>query len=265
MCALIASVNGVVSDPADARIPVTDEGLLRGDGVFEVMRIYGGRPFAMDEHLQRMSRSAGNLRLEIDLGAVQADIEAVLAQAGPVDAAIRALVTRGGNRVVLLEELKELPETLALALVTYAPTRILDGVKSLSYASNMLAGRLAREQGCDEALLVTPHGRVLEAPTSSFFCSLDGRTLVTPPLADHILDSITRRLVISVTGATERVTSSDDLREMSEAFFASTLREVHPIHAIDGRELPSVGGSLTRDADERVRAQIAQELGAAAR
>ena len=165
MCALIASVNGVVSDPAQAYIPVTDEGLLRGDGVFEVIRIYGGRPFAMDEHLQRMSRSAANLRLEIDLSALQADIEGVLAQAGPVDAAIRALITRGGNRVVLLEELKALPETLALALITFSPTRILDGIKSLSYASNMLASRMAKEQGCDEALLVTPHGRVLEGPT----------------------------------------------------------------------------------------------------
>ena len=257
MCALIASVNGVVSDPADARIPVTDEGLLRGDGVFEVMRIYGGRPFAMDEHLQRMSHSAGNLRLEIDLGAVQADIEAVLAQAGPVDAAIRALVTRGGNRVVLLEELKELPETLALALVTYAPTRILDGVKSLSYASNMLAGRLAREQGCDEALLVTPHGRVLEGPTSALFYAIDGDRLYTPPLDDHILDSITRRHVIAVTGAQERVTTTDDLDAFTEAFLASTLREVHPVHRIGERDLPAPGpltGAAAKDVAERIRA-----------
>src|SRR2546423_12202637 len=120
----------------------------------------------MDEHMQRMSRSAANLRLEIDLVALQADIDAVLVQAGPVDAAIRTLVTRGGNRIVLLEKLKDLPETLALAQVTYAPTRVLDGVKSLSYASNMLASRMAKDQGCDEALLVTPHGLRLEGPTT---------------------------------------------------------------------------------------------------
>src|SRR4051812_41518694 len=165
----------------------------------------------MDEHIRRMSSSAANLRLEIDLGALQSDVDAVLAEAGPLDAAIRMLVTRGGHRVVLLEELKELPETLALALVTYAPTRIMDGIKSLSYGANMLASRLARERGCDEALLVTPHGRVLEAPTCSFFYALDDRQLYTPPLNDHILDSITRRHVIAVTGAQERVTSKDDL------------------------------------------------------
>ena len=259
MCALIASVNGVVSDPADARIPVTDEGLLRGDGVFEVMRIYGGRPFAMDEHLQRMSNSAANLRLEIDLGAVQGDVDAVLAQAGPVDAAIRTLVTRGGNRVVLLEELKDLPDTLALAPITYSPTRVLDGVKSLSYAANMLASRLAREQGADEALLITPHGRVLEGPTTALFYALDAERVYTPPLDEHILDSITRRHVIAVTGATERTTSTDDLDDFTEAFLASTLREVHPIHRIGERELPAPGPLTRAAADgvaERIRASL---------
>ena len=71
---------------------------------------------------------------------------------------------------------------MRLATVTYAPTRILDGVKSLSYAANMLATRLAQERGFDEALMVTPHGRVLEAPTSSlFWIDAEGRIL-TPPL-----------------------------------------------------------------------------------
>src|SRR5438477_651232 len=146
----LACLDGEIAPSAETMIPVTDEGLLRGDGVFEVIRVYDGRPFALDAHLQRMARSAGNLRLEIDLGALQGDIDAVLEQAGPVDAAIRALFTRGGRRVVLLEELKDLPESLALALITFAPTRVLDGIKSLSYASNMLASRLAKEQGCDE-------------------------------------------------------------------------------------------------------------------
>ena len=78
--------------------------------------------------------------------------------------------------------------------------RVLDGVKSLSYAVNMLATRLARERGFDEALLVTPHGRVLELPTASFFWVADGEVR-TPPLSEHILDSITRGLVIEVADA----------------------------------------------------------------
>jgi branched-chain amino acid aminotransferase len=261
VCALLACVDGVVMDPAEAHIPVTDEGLLRGDGVFEVMRLYDGRPFAMDEHVRRMAGSAANLRLEIDFGALQADVDAVLAQAGPVDAALRMLVTRGGHRVVLLEALKELPETLALALITFAPTRIMDGIKSLSYGANMLASRLAKERGCDEALLVTPHGRVLEAPTCSFFYALDGEQLYTPPLEDHILDSITRRHVLAVTGAQERVTTRDDLASVTEGFLASTIREVHPVHRIEDRELAAAPGPLTGVAAaavaERIRASLA--------
>ena len=81
---------------------------------------------------------------------------------------------------------------MRLGIVTYAPTRVLDGVKSLSYAANMLCTRLAQERGFDEALLVTPHGRVLEAPTSTlFWVDADG-ALCTPPLDEHILASITR-------------------------------------------------------------------------
>ena len=252
---MLASVDGVVCDPALAHVPVTDEGLLRGDGVFEVVRVYGGRAFAMDEHLRRMSNSAANLRLEIDLSALQSDAEAVLAEAGAVDAALRLLCTRGGRRIVLLEPLKERPATLALALVTYSPTRIMDGVKSLSYAPNMLARRLAQERGCDDALLVTPHGRVLEAPTCSFFYALDGDALYTPPLDDHILDSITRRHVMAVTGAQERVTIQDDLSAISEAFLASTLREVHPVARIEERDL-AAPGPLSRAAAEAVAQRI---------
>jgi branched-chain amino acid aminotransferase len=106
----------------------------------------------------------------------------------------------------------------------------------------MLAGRLAREQGADEALLVTPHGRVLEASTSTLFYVLDDDgVLYTPPLDDHILDSITRRHVVAVTGARERVTPVDDVRRMREAFLASTLREVQPVSRIDGYALDAPG------------------------
>jgi branched-chain amino acid aminotransferase len=227
--------------------------------VFEVIRLYGGRPFALEEHLQRLARSAMNLRLALDEPAVRAEIAALLQEAGPVDAALRVVVTRGGRRIAIVEPIKPMPDTLALATVTYAPTRILDAVKSLSYAGNMLASRLARESGADEALLVTPHGRVLEAPTAAFFYSLDGKHLHVPPLEDHILDSITRRRVIALMGATDRVTSTDDLRDVGEAFLASTTREVHPVHAIDGRDLPGEG-ALTAAAARAVRERIVSEL-----
>jgi branched-chain amino acid aminotransferase len=261
---MLAILDGTVMPADEVRIPATDEGLLRGDGVFEVVRLYDGRPFALDDHLERMGRSAANLRLPFDAQAVEADLAALLDAGRPGDGVLRVLVTRGGRRIAFIEPLPDLPATLALQTVTYSPTRILDGVKSLSYGGNMLASRLAREAGADEALLVTPHGRVLEAPTSTFLCSLDGRTLVTPPLDDHILDSITRRRLLAVCEVHERPIAADELAGVEEAFLASTVREVLPVHAIDGRALPVVDGPLTSDAAARVRAQIEHELGVTA-
>jgi len=255
----LAILDGAVLPATQAAIPVTDDGLLRGDGVFEVIRLYAGVPYALDEHLERMATSAANLRLELSPAAVRADVEALLAEAGAVDAALRVLVTRGGRRIGLIEPLKELPETIAVVTVAYAPTRVMDGVKSLSYAANMLTRRLAQEQGADDALLVTPHGRVLEGPTAAFFAVLRG-ALVTPPLSDHILDSITRRKVMAVSDAREQVLTRDDLPVLAEAFLASTLREVHPVHAIDGAALPVAPGPRTALVAEAVRVQIQREL-----
>jgi branched-chain amino acid aminotransferase len=251
----LASVDGTIGRADEMTIPVTDEGLLRGDGVFEVARLYGGRPFAWDEHLARLERSAANVRLEFDLDAAKAEVDALLARAGAVDGTIRLLITRSGRRVAVLSPLPERLATTRLATVEYAPTRVLDAVKSLSYAANMQATRLAREADADEALLVTPHGRVLEAPTSAFFYVLDDR-LHTPPLAEHILDSITRRHVIALTGATERVLHREQLAELAEAFLASTTREVQPVASIDGRPFPSVPGQQTAAAADALRSYI---------
>jgi len=254
-----AILDGQVMDIAEARIPVTDQGLLRGDGVFEVLRLYGGRPFALDEHLHRMVRGAESLRLPLDAQALRCDIAALLAAIEPADLVLRLVVTRGGRRIGIIEELPVLPAASALRSVTYAPTRVLDGVKSLSYAANMLATRIAREQGADEALLVTPHGRVLEGPTTSLFYVLAG-TLYTPPLTDRILDSISRRALLSVTDAAERATTLPDLAEASEAFLASSLREVQPVHAIDGRSLPRAPGPVSSAAAVAMREHIEAQL-----
>ena len=251
----LASVNGTIGRAEEMTIPVTDEGLLRGDGVFEVARLYAGRPFAWDEHVERLQRSAANVRLEFDLDAARAEVDSLLAQVGAVDGTLRLLITRGGRRVAVVGPLPDRVPATTLGTIRYAPTRVLDAVKSLSYAANMLASRLAREAGADEALLVTPHGRVLEAPTSAFFYVLDGR-LHTPPLADHILDSITRRHVLELTGATARVLHCDQLGELEEAFLASTTREVQPVSAIDGRPFPSVPGPRTAAAAEALRRYI---------
>jgi branched-chain amino acid aminotransferase len=260
---MLASLDGAIGPAAEARIPVTDEGLTRGDGAFEVARLYGGRPFAMEEHYARLGRTCEGLRLDADFAALRAEIDALLAAAGPVDALLRIVLTRGGRRIGTIEPLPQRAPLARVGTITYAPSRVLDGLKTLSYAANMLATRLAQEQGFDEALLVTPHGRVLEGPTSSFFWVRDG-ALFTPPLEDRILNSITRARVIEESGATEAACTLDDLRGAEEAFIASTVREVMPIAAIDDVQLPAAPGPVTEDARERLARRIERELGALA-
>ena len=155
------------------------------------------------------------------------------------------------------------PAVARVATVTYSPTRVLDGLKTLSYAGNMLAGRLARERGFDEALLVTPHGRVLEGPTWTFFWVAGGR-LLTPPLEDRILASITRTYVIEECDAQEQPCTLDDVAAAEEAFIASTVREVMPIAAVDDIALPAAPGPVSQDAGERLARRIERELASAA-
>jgi branched-chain amino acid aminotransferase len=256
----LASVDGEIMPIAEATISATDEGLIRGDGVFEVIRVYDGQPFALEEHLARLQRSAENLRLALDVEAVRSDAHRLLAEAGagPDHGQLRIMLTRGGRRLLMTEPLHVSPERTRLATITYSPTRILDGIKSLSYAPNMLATRLAQERGFDEALLVTPHGRVLEAPTSSFFWIKDGAVL-TPPLDDHILASITRRIVIELSGAQERPCTLEDARGADEAFLASTTREVQPVSALDDHEYSAqtpVSDRLAETVAAHIRAQL---------
>ena len=262
----LAALDGQIAPAAETTIPVTDEGFLRGDGVFEVIRVYDGVPFALDEHLTRLQRSTTNLRL--GWSAERADLEAdtahlLEARGGEsFDGCLRIVLTRGGRRLLLTEPMPAMPERAKLAFVTFSPTRILDGVKSLSYAANMLASRIARERGFDEALLVTPHGRVLEAPTSTIFWVAADGTLATPPLDEHILASITRACVIEATGAEERICTVEDLREAREAFLASTIREVQPVERIEDIELDAPG-ERTQEAERGLRERIQEALAAA--
>jgi branched-subunit amino acid aminotransferase/4-amino-4-deoxychorismate lyase len=254
----LVCLDGRLVEASAALIPVTDKGLLRGDGVFEAVRLYAGVPYALDAHMERMERSAAGLRLPLDTAALRADVARLIEARPGLDVLVRIVVTRGEHRIVLLEQLREIPPSLALEPVTYAPTRLLDGIKSLSYAANMLASQLAREQGADDALLVTPHGRVLELPTSSFFLVRDGEVW-TAALSEHVLDSITRRVVAAVTELREEPISLDALANAQEAFIAGTPYEVVAVHRVGTRDYDAPG-PRTREIAAAVRERIAAEL-----
>ena len=138
--------------------------------MFEVIRVYDGQAVRVRGAHARLERSAANLRLPVDLEAVRADAYRLLAQAGagPDHQALRIVITRGGRRLLLTEPSRRRRRS-RLASVTYAPTRVLDGVKSLSYGGQhaVLAARAGA--GVRRGAAGDPHGRVLEAPTSSLF------------------------------------------------------------------------------------------------
>ena len=264
----LACLDGAIGPAGETFIPVTDEGLLRGDGVFEVIRVYHGRPYALGEHLDRMEGSASALRLpgRFPRSEYEREIPELLGARGgeAFDGCLRLVLTRGGRRLAITEPMPATPERVRLGYVTYAPTRVLDGIKSLSYAANMLCSRIARERGFDEALLVTPHGRVLEAPTSTLFWVDQRGTLCTTPLEEHILASITRAGLIDLLEVHERSVTSAELLGAREAFLGSTVREVQSVAAIEETEFPETG-EVTRKAAAAFRAHVERTLSQAGR
>jgi branched-chain amino acid aminotransferase len=259
----MASVDGRIGPTAEATIGLKDDGLYRGDGAFEVIRIYAGRPFALDDHLARLERSSAALRLEFDRMALRTEIDALLEAAGPSKGQLRLIVTRGGQRIAATEQIPRHDETIKLASVIYQPTIVLNGVKSLSYGGNMLATRLAKEEGAEEALLVRPDGIVLEPPTSSIFWVAEG-ALRTTALAEGVLASITRdRLLKAIPGIEEGAWTLDQVKGASEAFLASTTRELQAVASIDGTDLPEAPGPRTREAQEAFATTRDAELEAA--
>jgi branched-chain amino acid aminotransferase len=257
----LASVDGSIAPTAETTIPLKDDGLYRGDGAFEVIRLYGGRPFALQAHLDRLERSAAAIELPVERERLEAEIAALLERNGAADAQLRLMLTRGGRRIALIEPLADRGESVSLATVTYQPSVILTGVKSLSYGANMQATRTAKSRGADEALLVRPDGIVLEAPTSTVFWVADGE-LRTPSLESGILDSITRLALIEELKVAEGEFGLDQTLAASEAFLASTTREVQPVSAID--DVSFEPGPRTTDAADAFARVVEQTLGAPA-
>jgi branched-chain amino acid aminotransferase len=256
----LASIDGRISPTAEATVPLKDDGLYRGDGVFEVIRLYGGRPFALGDHLDRLERSAAAIELPVERAPLEGEIDALLGEFGDDDGQLRILITRGGRRIAITESLPERAETIRLATVTYSTSVILTGVKSLSYAANMQATRLAQAQGAEEAVLVTPDGTVLEAPTSTVFWVSPQGVLRTPSLESGVLQSITRARVVAEMEVEEGAWPVADLRAAKEAFLASTTREVQAVSEIDGKALPEAPGERTREAIDAFATALGREL-----
>jgi 4-amino-4-deoxychorismate lyase len=248
----LAELGRGVIPPDTPVLNADDEGVLRGRSVFETLRVYGGMPFMLREHLDRLARSAAQLRLPEPPRDTfeQAAFDAIGA-GGELDASLRFLWTAGreggGNPAGLvlvstlppgLEELRA--RGLRIAAVEWAAGS-LAGAKSTSYAANMAAQSEAAARGADDALLVSPDGTVLEAPTSNVWFR-EGERLLTPSLDLPLLPGVTRAalrrlapqagyVVEEGSFALSRVLGAD------EVFLSSSVREVAPVIAVEDSEI----------------------------
>lgn len=264
-------------ESGDGRLSVFDDGLLRGDGCFEAIRSYAGQPFAMGEHYRRLTASAGALGIPVPAESDLGDWVAKVAAAGG-DCIVRVVLTRGGtvpghalpSRCIVMSH--PIPPVLpGLSLLPVpAPWHPsgrsweLSGVKTISYAPNQAATRLARQRGYDDALLVSDSGTILEGPTFSVAWVVDG-VLETSGLDLGILDSITRRLIIADSPmlGVEVVEGRFDLNRLeaaTEAMAISTVKQVASVAQVAAWTFDAgpVAATLNEALSNRARSSEAQ-------
>jgi branched-chain amino acid aminotransferase len=260
-------VNGALLDPSQATLSVFDHGFTVGDGVFETMLSYPdtGLSFTSD-HLRRLRVSAAGLGLEVPYAddALLHAVEEVVASEVNDGASIRVRLTvtggagplgsdRGGATptvIIAATPQKPWPATAVLAPVPWPRNErgALAGLKTTSYAENVVALHAAHAAGADEALLCDTQGNVCEGTGTNVFAVIGGE-LVTPPLSTGCLAGVTRAVVIGSHGANERTFSLENLAAATEVFITSTTREVQPVRTIVGLgEWPNAPGPITQAA-----------------
>ncbi len=267
-------INGALLADSDAMISVFDHGLTVGDGVFETLKVVAGVPFALTRHLERLRRSAAGLGLpEPDLSRLRAGVTHLLASVGqPERARLRITVTggesplssaRGGAGPTVMAALGEWPVVdVSCDLVTVPWSRnehgALAGLKTTSYAENVLALGYARDRGGSEAIFANTAGNLCEGTGTNVFVVSGGR-LLTPPLSAGCLAGVTRGLVIEWAGAEEEDLALDALGVADEAFLTGTTRDVQPVRAVNGVPLATAPGPVTRRTAELFAARSAAQ------
>jgi 4-amino-4-deoxychorismate lyase len=250
---LAVAVGGRGVVPVDEPVLLADdEALLRGRAAFETARVYGGRPFRLEEHLARMRASAGRLGIAFP-GGFQKLAARALAAAGEPEAVLRLYLTpgcEGAGAPVPLALVSSLPADLearrsrGISLISLLGVRaeapwLLGGVKSTSYAVNMAAEAEARTRGADDAVFVRDDDVVLEGPVTNVWWRR-GDTLFTPSLELGILAGVTRAVLLEAAPqagyeVAEGAYPLSELLDSDEVFTSSSVREVMPVVAVDGR------------------------------
>lgn len=258
------SIGGQIVSKDDAKISVYDHGLLYGDGVFEGMRIYSGKIFRLQEHLERLWLSARAIRLDIPISMDQMaeDCNKTVAAAGYEDGYVRLVITRGAgtlgidpNRcedpqvIIIVDKISLYPQEYydnGLELITSStirnhPAAISPRVKSLNYLNNVLAKMEGAQAGCVEALMLNHKGEVAECTGDNIFIVSRG-VVKTPPTDAGILEGITRQVVLELAAslgipAEESTLTRHDLFIADECFLTGSAAEVVPVVKLDSRKI----------------------------
>ncbi|MEX2100861.1 MAG: aminotransferase class IV [Acidimicrobiia bacterium] len=271
--------NGVLLEADSARISPFDHGILVGDGVFETVRVYAGKPFAWRRHLDRLAHSANGLGLAVpDRDELRAAADAVLRANKLTEARLRITVTGGiaplGSErgespptvIVAATDVRSPPATTSVVVVPWARNErsAVAGLKTISYAENVRALAYAHERGAGEAVFPNTRGDLCEATGSNVFLVRDNG-VVTPPAESGCLLGVTRALVLELCADLgiefgEPALPISALGEADEAFLTSTIREIQPISAVDAHDLPRAPGPVTLQLTEAFAALVARDL-----
>ena len=279
-------INGEYFSREDAKVSVFDHGLLYGDGIFEGLRIYGGKVFRLHDHLVRLWESGRAIALEIPISIEQMtdDVNATVAKNGLQDGYIRLIVTRGAGAlgldphrcsdpqvIIIADTISLYPESYysdGLDLVTAStirnhPAALNPRIKSLNYLNNILAKMEGLKAGCVEALMLNHKGEVAECTGDNVFIVRRGR-LITPPVDAGILEGITRNVVLELA-AKEGIESAEepitrhDIFVADECFLTGSAAEVIPAVKLDDRKIgDGKPGPITKKLNAAFRKYVRQ-------
>ena len=267
-------VDGTLYPKPDAKISVYDHGLLYGDGVFEGIRVYGGKIFEAAGHFERLYQSAKSIRLTIPLGSedLLAAVERTVAANEFVDCYVRLIITRGAGTlglnptlcptasvVIIADTIQLYPEAfydtgisvITASVIRTHPNALSPRIKSLNYLNNILAKLEAVDAGVPEAVMLNGEGNVAECTADNLFIVRRGR-VETPQTSDGILEGVTRDVILRLCRsegipAIEKTLQRHDLYVADECFITGTAAEVMPVTKIDGRVIGAgEPGPLTR-------------------
>lgn len=275
-----ANTNGRLHDASLPSISPLDRGFLYGDSVYEVWRTVGDRVFALDEHWERLERSAGAIGLVLALPRADGLVEMGRTVAAYREATgwtgscyIRLQISRGGGVLGLDPALAGEPCFIVYVrkLIDLDPNQLEDGInlhlvrrfqrnprhsvdpgsKTGNYMNNLLCLREARSEGSDDVVMLNQAGEITESSTSNIFFVNHGR-VITPPLSSGILGGVTRQLLLyrierpDGVLIMERPVDASELDSFDECFLTSTTKDIVPVAALDGHRFKTGRDTVTR-------------------